>query len=83
MAGIAIGVDIFEGVSYQAFMSQVFVHCIAVATMTVRAAVFEDMNVMPFTFPIHWGYFFVTGDTRGIGRVVATLRASCGREYHP
>ena len=51
--------------------------------MTVRAAIFEGVDDMPFTFPIHWGFFFVTGDARGIGRVVATLRAGCGWEPRP
>jgi hypothetical protein len=64
-------------------MSQVFIHCIAVAAMTVRAAIFPGVDGMPFTFPIDWIFYFMASYARGIRGVVATLSAGCGWEPCP
>lgn len=73
VAVVAVGVDIFKRVHYQAFVGQVFVYCHAVTAVAVCAAVLKGVNTVPLAFLVHRVFYFMAGDTRGLRWVIAAL----------
>ncbi len=61
---MAIHVDIVQWICHQAFVSQFFVQCAAIAPVTIHADIFAGMNSVPFALATHGVCLGVAGNTR-------------------
>jgi hypothetical protein len=62
MTTVTVGVNIAKRLSYNTFVSQIFIHSVAVAAMATGTHIFIKMNAIPFPHCRHMTIRRMAGD---------------------